>query len=92
MHVDESGDRLDLVTLLCMIDKVTLTGLILGVPFENVKLCGQSKRRFSSDAGGTVLEDCWLEGVDLGLEVEGLEGRRVGKSVVLRRQSLLESP
>lgn len=38
MDVDERGDCLDLGALLCMIDKVSLTGLIFGVPVEDVEL------------------------------------------------------
>ena len=44
MNVDECGDRLDLTALLCMVDKVTLAGLVFGVPFENVKLDADGKR------------------------------------------------
>ena len=44
MDVDECGDCLDLGALLCMVNKVALAGLILGVPFEDVELCAQSKR------------------------------------------------
>lgn len=44
MDVDERGDCLDLGALLCMIDKVSLTGLIFGVPVEDVELCSHRQR------------------------------------------------
>ena len=38
MYVHEGGNCLDLGALLCMIDKVSLAGLIFGVPVEDVEL------------------------------------------------------
>lgn len=38
MDVDERGDCLNLGALLCMIDEVSLAGLVFGVPFEDVEL------------------------------------------------------
>lgn len=44
MDVDECGDCLDLDALLGMVDEVSLAGLVFGIPFEDVELCGRSKR------------------------------------------------
>ena len=44
MDVDEGGDGLDLGTVLGMIEKVSLAGLISGVPFEDIELCVHGKR------------------------------------------------
>ena len=44
MYVHEGGDRLDLGALLCMIDKVSLAGLIFGVPVEDVELDASCKQ------------------------------------------------
>ena len=44
MDVDECGDGLDLTALLCMVDKVSLAGLVFGIPFEDVKLDADGKR------------------------------------------------
>lgn len=41
MDVDEGGDGLDLGGLLGVVEKVALARLVLGVPFEDVKLCGR---------------------------------------------------
>ena len=37
--VDEGGEGPDRGALLCMFDKVPLTGLVFGVPVEYIKLC-----------------------------------------------------
>ena len=44
MNVDERSDGLDLRALLCMVDEVSLAGLVFGVPLEDVKLGAHSKR------------------------------------------------
>ena len=44
MYVHEGGNCLDLGALLCMIDKVSLAGLIFGVPVENVELDANCKQ------------------------------------------------
>ena len=36
--VDKGGDGLDLRAVLCMGDKVSLAGLVFGVPLEDVEL------------------------------------------------------
>lgn len=40
MDVDEGGDGLNLGGLLGVIKEVALARLVLGVPFEDVELCG----------------------------------------------------
>ena len=64
MYVHEGGDRLDLGALLCMIDKVSLAGLIFGVPVEDVELDASCKRtNGGQDARWIILEDCWIGAV-----------------------------
>ena len=65
MNVHEGGNCLDLGTLLCMIDKVSLAGLIFGVPVENIELDASCKQTdWSKNAGCIILEDCLIEAVD----------------------------
>ena len=65
MNVHEGGNRLDLDTLLCMIDKVSLAGLIFGVPVENIKLDASCKQTdWGQNARWIILEDCSIEAVD----------------------------
>lgn len=91
MNVDERGDRLNLSALLCMVDKVSLAGLVFGVPFEDVELCAHSKRKARDrDGRWVILEDYLLGAVGPGRE--RYRRRHAEKSVVLRRQSLGGSP
>lgn len=39
MYIDKRSDCLDLGALLCMIDEVSLAGLVFWVPIEDVELC-----------------------------------------------------
>ena len=65
MNVHEGGNCLDLGTLLCMIDKVSLAGLIFGVPVENIELDADRKQMvWSQNARWIILEDCSIEAVD----------------------------
>ena len=65
MNVDEGGNCLDLGTLLCMIDKVSLAGLIFGVPVEDIELDAKCKQTdWSKNARWIILEDCSIEAVD----------------------------
>ena len=43
MDVDKRSDCLDLGALLCMIDEISLAGLVFRVPIKNVKLCVSSQ-------------------------------------------------
>lgn len=56
-YVDEGGDGLDGSALLCVFDKVFLTGLIFGVPVEYVKLGvvrSLGSRQTRSGGGGQI--------------------------------------
>ena len=44
MDVDKCSDCLDLGALLCMVDEVSLAGLVFGVPIEDVELSAYSQR------------------------------------------------
>ena len=44
MYIDKRSDCLDLGALLCMIDKVSLAGLVFGVPIEDVELYVHGQR------------------------------------------------
>ena len=43
MYVDKCSDCLDLGALLCMIDEISLAGLVFRVPIEDVELCVYSQ-------------------------------------------------
>lgn len=91
MDVDERGDCLNLGALLCMIDEVSLAGLVFGVPFEDVELCAHRKQMSrDQDIRWIVPEDYWLGAVDPYPEKH--QRWRVGRFAVLRRQRLVESP
>ena len=65
MNVHEGGNGLDLATLLCMIDKVSLAGLIFGVPVENIELDAHCKPVvWSQNTRWIILEGCSIEVVD----------------------------
>lgn len=52
-NVDKSGDGLDGPALLCVFDKIFLTGLVFGVPVEYIKLgVVRSMGRWETRTGG----------------------------------------
>ena len=69
MYVHKGGNCLDLAALLCMIDKVSLAGLIFGVPVEDVELDANCKPiNWGKNARWIILEDCSIGAVGFDLE------------------------